>query len=65
LREGANLTQVQLAKKLCQTQSFISKCERGERRLDVVQLRASGRAIGLTPPTIIAAFEERLGAKKR
>ena len=38
-REAANLTQVQLAEKLGQSQSFVSKCERGERRLDMVQLR--------------------------
>jgi transcriptional regulator with XRE-family HTH domain len=65
LREGANLTQVQVAEKLGQTQSFVSKCERGERRLDVVQLRAFGRAVGVTLPNIIAALEDRLSAKKR
>jgi transcriptional regulator with XRE-family HTH domain len=65
LREQAKLTQMQLAEKLGQTQSFVSKCERGERRLDVVQLRAFGRAVGVTLPSIIAALEERLSAKKR
>ena len=37
-REAAGLTQVQLAKRLKQSQSFVSKVEVGERRLDVVQL---------------------------
>jgi len=33
-RERAGLTQVQLAKRLGETQMFVSKCERGERRID-------------------------------
>ncbi|MEM9541625.1 MAG: helix-turn-helix transcriptional regulator [Cyanobacteria bacterium P01_E01_bin.42] len=39
-RKEAGLTQEQLAEHLYQTQSFISKCERGERRIDIVELRA-------------------------
>src|ERR1039458_10513355 len=33
-RERAGLTQVQLARKIGETQTFVSKCERGERRVD-------------------------------
>ena len=39
LREAVGITQVDLAKQLGQTQSFVSKIERGERRLDIIQLR--------------------------
>jgi DNA-binding XRE family transcriptional regulator len=38
-RERADVTQVTLAQRLGITQSALSKCERGELRLDVVQTR--------------------------
>jgi len=38
-RLEADLTQIEAAKKLGKPQSFISKCESGERRVDVVELR--------------------------
>lgn len=37
-RQEASLTQVQAAKALRQTQNWISKSERGDRRVDVVEL---------------------------
>ena len=37
-RLEAGLTQVEVAAKLGQPQSWVSKCERGERRVDVVEL---------------------------
>jgi transcriptional regulator with XRE-family HTH domain len=38
-RQEAGLTQVQVAVKLHRPQSFVSKCESGERRIDVVELQ--------------------------
>ena len=39
-REGAGITQVEAAKGFGKHASFISKCESGERRIDVVELAA-------------------------
>ena len=38
-RKEAGLTQVEVAKRLGRPNSFISKCELGERRVDLVELR--------------------------
>lgn len=37
-REAAGLTQTQVARALGLSQSFVSKCESGERRVDVLEL---------------------------
>jgi transcriptional regulator with XRE-family HTH domain len=39
-RRQAGLTQAEVAQKLGKPQSFVSKCESGERRVDVVELLA-------------------------
>jgi len=47
-RKSSGLTQVELAKRLKETQSWVSKCERGERRLDVIELRAFCEAMSVS-----------------
>ena len=47
VREDAGMTQGDLAVKMGQTQTYVSKCERGQRRVDIIELRAFCRAIGI------------------
>jgi transcriptional regulator with XRE-family HTH domain len=66
-REEIGLTQVQIAKKLKITQSQVSKIERGERRLDFIELRRWLRALGVSIVDFVAEFEVYLkkASKKR
>lgn len=59
-REKAGLTQAQLARRIGETQTFVSKCERGERRIDVIELRAFCRAFGVGLKQFVAALERTL-----
>ncbi len=45
-RLAAGLTQVQVAAKLKRAQNYVSKCESGERRVDVVELMEFARLYG-------------------
>lgn len=42
-RKEAGLTQADVARRLGQPQSFVSKCESGERRVDAVELAEFAR----------------------
>lgn len=58
IRTEAGLTQVQVAQRLDEPQSFVSKYESGERRLDVVELSLVADALGTTLANVILRFEE-------
>ena len=62
-RRSAEVSQMVLAAKLEQSQSFVSKCERGETRLDLVQLRIWCRALGISLSRFVELYEERLKKK--
>lgn len=64
-REKAGLTQEQVAERLDLTQTFISKCERGERRLDIIELRDFCEAIGVSLEEFVAEFEIALKKRRR
>ena len=59
-RQEGNLTQTSLAERLGTDQSYVSKYERAERRLDVIEVRAVCRALGLDFCEFMAAFERKL-----
>jgi len=46
-RQRAHLTQEQVADALGRTQSFVSKCESGERRIDAIELQAFAELYGV------------------
>jgi transcriptional regulator with XRE-family HTH domain len=57
VRIEAGLRQVDLAKKLRQPQSFVSKYESGERRLDLLELSHVCRAVGTSLGEFVRRFE--------
>ena len=65
VREKAGLTQAQVGAKLKQTQSFVSKCERGERRIDIVELRAFCCALAVKLVDFTASFEKALARRHK
>ena len=46
VRKKAGLSQAEVAKRLAKPQSFVSKFERGERRLDVIEFKSVAQALG-------------------
>ncbi len=62
-RRRAGLTQIDLAQRIGETQSFVSKCERGERRIDMIELRAFCVAFGVSLKEFVAAMERKLPGK--
>ena len=48
VRLERNISQVQLAERLDETQVFVSKCERGERRLDIIETMRWCQALGIS-----------------
>ncbi len=57
-RKRAGLTQVEIAARLKQPQSYVSKYESGVRRLDVVEYMQVAKAIGFDPAELIRKLAE-------
>ncbi|MFK0684333.1 helix-turn-helix domain-containing protein [Ochrobactrum sp. BD61] len=56
-RKDAGITQTELGKRIGQRQTFVSKFEQGERRLDIAEFIMVCRAIGADPRQIIQVVE--------
>ncbi len=55
-RKAADVTQAQLAARLDKPQSYVSKVERGERRLDVIEFCQLAEALGHDPAEMLEQF---------
>src|SRR5437764_6023885 len=60
LRHEAGLRQEDLAHRLDEYQSFVSKYESGEKSLDLIELRQICRALGVTLLELVHRFEEQI-----
>ena len=58
VRQDANLTQLQLAETIGQTQSYVSKYENGEQRLDLIELEAVCKATGISLTDFVDRYLE-------
>ena len=60
VRVEAGLTQSELASRLGTDQTFVSKYESGERRLDILELREVCRAIGIDFVNFVRKLDQDL-----
>jgi transcriptional regulator with XRE-family HTH domain len=60
MRHEAGLTQADVARVLGRPQSFVSKYETGERRLDVLEMREVCSALGSSFPSFARRLERHL-----
>lgn len=60
LREAKHFTQAQLARKLSAPQSFVSKYETGERRLDVIETAQTCQALETSMTQLLSKLSKRL-----
>jgi transcriptional regulator with XRE-family HTH domain len=60
IRIEAGLTQMELAERIERDQTFVSKYESGQRRLDVLELREICQSVGVTLEEFVRRLEKAL-----
>ena len=63
-RKSANLTQLELAERIGADQTYVSKYERCERRLDIIELIDICQGLNIEFINFIRVFENQLKNKK-
>ena len=62
--DKAGLTQEELADKLGREHNFVSRCELGERRVDLIEWLSLCRTCGVRPEDFLAELLSALGSLK-
>ena len=55
-RQDSGLSQEEVADAMGRSQRFVSRCELGERRVDVIEFRDFCKALGLPPSHFVKGF---------
>ena len=58
-RKNAGVSQEVVAEKLNRRQAYVSKCERGTRRMNFIEFIEMAEAVGYNPCTFIKEFKSR------
>ena len=64
LRISSGLKQSELSEQLGVSQSFISKIENGERKIDIIELKTICNILGTTLELFIKEFENKLNESR-
>lgn len=62
-RKRQKVTQAELAERIGSDQTYVSKVETSERRIDVIELRTICKALGIDFVDFMRDFEDRLEKK--
>jgi len=65
IRQDAGLRQSELAKRLKVSQSYVSKYEAGEKRLDLIELRRICQVVGISLDEFVRRFEDLIERESR
>ncbi len=64
-RQKSRLSQQEVADRLGRPQTYVSKCERGARRMDVIEFLELSKVIGLDPVAFIKRLSVELAGSLR